>query len=229
MGVGAGGCATVTSDSLQRPWGPEKRGIVTVGFNQAIKTCFNKFATFEGRARRAEYWMFYLLLQIVGLGGYVILMAVGVLTGLFVGSQADPSAVGLLPFFIAFGLWLLVSLVLMIPFLAVSARRLHDMGQSGHWLWLTLAGLSIVPMIMAFFDSEWGPNRWGEDPKAAERALQQQHQYGYGQPQHGYAQQQYAQQQYAQQQYPAPQQAGQAAPHGDPFQQPPSPPQPPTP
>ena len=235
FGVTADGCATVDSDSLRRPRGPEKRGTVTVGIQEAVRTCFSKFATFEGRARRAEYWMFYLFLQIIGVIGYFILMVVGIVSGMFVSSQTDPSPAGMLPFVIVAILWFLAMLVLMIPFLAVSARRLHDMGQTGHWLWLTLAGLSIVPVIMAFFDSEWGPNRWGEDPKAAERAMQAHPPYGYAQQQYGHGQPQYGQpqQQYAQPQYPNPnpnpQQFGQGEPQADPFQQPPaSPPQPPT-
>ena len=206
-----------------------------MSFGAAVKTCFKKFGTFTGRARRAEFWLFYLFLQIVGLLGFMIAMVVGVTTGFFMSSQTEPSVAGLVPYFVVLGLWVLTMLVLTIPYLAVSARRLHDMGQTGHWLWLTLAGLSIVPVIMAFFDSEWGANRWGPDPKAGERAMYPPpQQYGQpAQPQFGqqpqYGQQsQYGQHQHAQPQYPDPQQYGQPTPQVDPFQQPPNPPQPPT-
>lgn len=202
-----------------------------MGFGAAVKKCFSDFATFEGRSRRAEYWMFYLFLQIVSFAGFIVVMIVGVFTGIFMGRQSEPSVEALIPYFIALGLLVIVGLVLTIPFLAVSARRLHDMGQSGHWLWLSLVGLSIVPVIMAFFDSEWGRNRWGDDPKAAERAMQ-------GYPQPGYAQQQYGQQQYGYTQpqygqpqqpgYTQPQQYGQPAAQVDPSQPSAHPPHPPT-
>ncbi len=52
--------------------------------------------------------------------------------------------------------------------LAVWVRRLHDAGYSGHFMWLALAGLSIVPLIMAIFDGNRHENQYGPDPKALE-------------------------------------------------------------
>lgn len=179
-----------------------------MGFMEAVKTCFSKFATFEGRARRAEFWMFYLFLQIIGVVGYVLIFVVAMVAGLsplLLGGASEEAmmtgfGLGMGLTVIVFGIYFLAMLVLTIPYLAVTARRLHDMGQSAHWLWLHLVGFGIVPVIMAFFDSEWGQNRWGPDPKAQERAMYAQaHPYGYGgQPQYGqqpgYGQQQYGQQ-----------------------------------
>lgn len=150
-----------------------------MGFKQAVKTCFSKFATFEGRARRSEFWFFYLFLQLVGIVGYLVLLVVFVIAGLtplFLSGTSEETAmaglgVGLIVALVVFGIFMIATLVLMIPYLAVSARRLHDMGQSAHWLWLHLIGFGIVPVIMAFFDSQWGPNQWGPDPKAHERAM----------------------------------------------------------
>lgn len=177
-----------------------------MGLVAAVKSCFGQFATFSGRARRAEYWMFYLFLNIVSLVGFGLVMLAGGFGAVVMASQPDPSPVALIPYFVVIGLWMLVSLVLMIPYLAVSARRLHDMGQSGHWLWLTLAGLAIVPVVMAFFDSQWGANRWGADPKAAERArYAPPQQYGYAAPaQYGQPAQHYGQPPVPPQQYPNP-------------------------
>lgn len=173
--------------------GTEDRGSA-VGFMEAVKTCFSKFATFEGRARRAEFWMFYLFLQIVAIVGYGVIIVVMLVGGLFFplllgtaseGAMATGFGVGLGLAFILLGIYLLAMLVLTIPYLAVTARRLHDMGQSAHWLWLHLVGFGIVPVVMAFFDSEWGPNGWGEDPKAHERSIYAQPYGSGGQPPYG--------------------------------------------
>ena len=52
--------------------------------------------------------------------------------------------------------------------LAVWVRRLHDGGYSGHLLWLSLIGLSIIPLIFAILEGNNGPNKYGPDPKAVE-------------------------------------------------------------
>lgn len=142
-----------------------------MGFIEAVKASFSQFATFEGRSRRAEFWWFYLFLTLVGVASYfVVIVAMLATIGLSVGSGADePDPVAFIIFGVIMLIWMLGMLVLYIPYLAVSARRLHDMGQTAHWLWLYLVGLGIVPVIMAFMDSERGPNQWGEDPKAGER------------------------------------------------------------
>src|SRR5690554_5484904 len=72
-----GACATVEPTVCDGPKRPGKRGSVTVGFIEAVKTCFSKFATFEGRARRAEYWMFYLFLNLVSFAGLLLSMLAG--------------------------------------------------------------------------------------------------------------------------------------------------------
>ena len=80
----------------------------------AVKTCLTKYADFTGRAARPEFWWFFLA-QIV----------VFFITG----------AVSDILYFIA-------ALGLLLPGLAVGARRLHDIGKSG---WLLLVGL--VPIL----------------------------------------------------------------------------------
>lgn len=141
-----------------------------MGFNAAVRSCFRQFATFTGRARRAEFWMFYLFLMLVQLlGGLVVVIVALVAIALPVIRGGAPSIAGVAIFSVIGVLWWGAVTALLIPFYAVSARRLHDMGQSGHWLWLNLAGLGMVPLIMAFLDSQYGPNQWGPDPKASER------------------------------------------------------------
>ncbi len=92
-----------------------------------------KYATFSGRAPRAEFWWFMLLLTVA----YVILTVtmVGSLASLGA-SSSDPNAMmGVAGMFGGAGILLLVVyLALLIPTLAVQVRRLHDTGRSGWWV-----------------------------------------------------------------------------------------------
>ncbi|WP_368040807.1 DUF805 domain-containing protein [Burkholderia lata] len=125
-----------------------------MNFSEAVRSALNKYATFEGRARRAEYWYFALLSCILSLGAQVIGAAgrnAGLITLLLLGAL------------------LLVSLALIIPSIAVSVRRLHDTGRSG---WFLL--LALIPIVGGILLLVWmcsrgteGPNRFGADPIAA--------------------------------------------------------------
>lgn len=118
------------------------------------------FADFEGRARRKEYWMFYLfsILAIVG-----IVVVFGVLS-----LVADVFAsVGTLAYF-AF------ALALFIPSLAVAVRRLHDTGRSGWWYliaFVPLGGFVIIYFLV--IEGDAGPNEYGADPKDPYRDAQE--------------------------------------------------------
>lgn len=70
------------------------------------------------------------------------------------------------------GLLFAYSLVIMVPGLAVTIRRLHDIGKSGWWYFIAFVPLvgGIVLFIFTLLDSEPYANQWGLDPKAAERA-----------------------------------------------------------
>nr|MDQ6897787.1 DUF805 domain-containing protein [Actinomycetota bacterium] len=81
-----------------------------MSFADAIKSCFSQYVGFAGRARRSEFWYFYLFTIIVSIGASVLQRAVsnsssGVITGI-------------------------VGLALILPSLAVGVRRLHDTGRS---------------------------------------------------------------------------------------------------
>lgn len=84
------------------------KGAPPRSFGEAIKVCFSKYATFSGRASRSEFWWFMLALATAG----------GVAS------------------FVSDVLYLIVLLGAMLPSWAVSARRLHDVNQSGWWLLL---------------------------------------------------------------------------------------------
>ena len=103
----------------------------SMDFGEAIKVCFNKFADFNGRARRSEFWWFQLFAYLVssitcGIGG----------------------------------------LVLLIPLLAVTSRRLHDTGHSGWWQLIQLVPFGVILIIIwGVQDSDPGPNEYGPNPK----------------------------------------------------------------
>ncbi|MEZ5554085.1 DUF805 domain-containing protein [Haliea sp.] len=111
----------------------------------------NKYAMFNGRARRKEYWFFVLfnILASIALG------IVDTITGTF----NDEMGVGLLG-----GIyWLAV----LIPAIAVAVRRLHDTGRTGWWLLLAFIPVigGLVLLIFMVFDSEPGDNQYGPNPK----------------------------------------------------------------
>ena len=104
----------------------------SMDFGEAIKVCFNKFANFEGRARRSEYWWFILFVNLVSL----------VTCGI-------------------------ASIVFLVPVIAVTARRLHDIGRSGWWQLISFVPLAgaILLLIWTVQDSDPGTNEYGPNPK----------------------------------------------------------------
>lgn len=188
-----------------------------MSFGQSIKHVFGNLATFQGRARRSEFWWFYLFIFLVSLP-LAMLAYVPILmwtfsvadtadgSGSLTQSQVDSLMAAV---FGTMALAFVLGAVTFCLMLSVWVRRLHDAGYSGHWLWFCLAGLSIVPLILAILEGQRGANQWGEDPKAVE----------HGQwPRLEQTSPQYAQRPYAQQPYG--QQYGQV-PAGGPTQAPP--------
>ena len=110
-----------------------------------------QYATFEGRARRKEYWYFVLFYVLV----YLVLAAVDGLTGTY---NAD-AGVGLLS-----GLYVLATFL---PSLAVTVRRLHDTDRSGWWVLINVVPIigGIVLLVFMCLDSQPGANRFGPNPK----------------------------------------------------------------
>ncbi|AFC26436.1 DUF805 domain-containing protein [Saprospira grandis] len=101
---------------------------------------WQKFATFSGRARRKEYWMFVIINAVI----QQVLSGVGIAimgeAGVFLGS--------------------IFALVTLVPTIAVAVRRMHDVGKSG---WFML--IPIYNFILAVSDSEHGENQYGRNPK----------------------------------------------------------------
>ena len=109
-----------------------------------------KYAEFDGRSRRKEYWMYTLFTLLI----YIVLTIVDV--SLF---KADFGGFGVLG-----GVY---SLATLIPGLAVTVRRLHDTNKSGWWIliaFLPLVG-ALVLLVFTVTEGDRGRNNFGDDPK----------------------------------------------------------------
>jgi len=117
-----------------------------------------KYAEFSGRSRRKEYWMFTLFTLLI----YCGLAIAGVLLASMV-SNSGNSATGMI--FLA-PLYLFM-LAMLIPSLAVCVRRLHDIGKSGWWYFISLVPFvgGLILLVFMCMDSEPGTNLYGPNPK----------------------------------------------------------------
>ena len=111
-----------------------------------------KYAVFTGRSRRSEYWFFMLFVCLIGVALFAAGMYVTKATG------GPPTlAEYLLDFF---------SLLIFLPSLVVSVRRLHDIGMNGWWVLLNLVPLGgLVLLVLLCQDSQPGDNNYGPNPK----------------------------------------------------------------
>jgi uncharacterized membrane protein YhaH (DUF805 family) len=112
---------------------------------QAIRSAFVRWCTFDGRAGGTEYWWFVLFGTIVfGLA-----------------SLFDYAAFGHRALS-----WVACTLVLLMPYVAVAVRRLHDTDRSGWWLLLVFVPLGNLVLLAWFcLPSTPGPNRFGPMPE----------------------------------------------------------------
>ena len=100
-------------------------------FSTSIKTCFSKYAVFSGKASRSEFWYFFLF-------GFIGSMVTLVIDSMILGFSID----GVGPINAIF------SIITFLPYLAVGARRLHDINRSGWWQLIALTGIGIVLLIV---------------------------------------------------------------------------------
>lgn len=125
-----------------------------MNFGQAIKSYFVKYAVFKGRARRSEFWFTVLFTVLVSAA--ISIVAPGHkewVMGVPVDQQSPLSQ-----------LWSLATLV---PSLAVTWRRLHDIGKSGNYFFYILIPIAGVIMLLIQLtkDSMPGENQFGEPVK----------------------------------------------------------------
>lgn len=145
-----------------------------------FEVLFRKYAVFSGRARRKEYWQFVLVNMIIG---FLLL---------WVDYEIGTNQYPIISWLFLFGFHGVYSLAVTVPSIAVTVRRLHDVGKSGWWLLVSNGALgftfssiywyedfgrflifglvalisSIVLFIFLCFDSQKGENQYGLNPKA---------------------------------------------------------------
>lgn len=127
-----------------------------------------RYATFTGRSRRKEYWRYGAML-VVGVFLAIFLDLMFMFSDIVVVRRGETTSIHYVPHRPFFLLTLFA--VTLVPTLAVNVRRLHDIGRSGWWLLLGLVPLVgwVVLVVYACLDGTTGANRFGPDPKAAER------------------------------------------------------------
>jgi uncharacterized membrane protein YhaH (DUF805 family) len=136
-----------------------------MNFEAAIRSCLNQYLGFTGRAARSEFWYFVLFNILMSIASSIVDWVLSAILGFgFVG--------------------FLVSLALLLPGIAVSIRRLHDIGKPGWWLLAMVPGLMLIFLapvlgglmvlggagLLLFFyvkPGTAGPNAYGPDPLAA--------------------------------------------------------------
>ncbi|TFY97331.1 DUF805 domain-containing protein [Ramlibacter rhizophilus] len=106
-----------------------------MNFTDAVKTCLRQYATFTGRASRPEFWWFMLFVLLLSMAASLI------------GPRVNA----------------LVTLLLLLPSIAVAARRLHDIDKSGWWQLVSLVPLVgwLVTLYWYVQPSQPSGNRFG--------------------------------------------------------------------
>jgi uncharacterized membrane protein YhaH (DUF805 family) len=111
-----------------------------------------KYAVFSGRARRSEYWYFVLFTCLIAFALAALGFAVAAAT------RGQPTLAQYLVDFFA--------VLIFLPSLAVSVRRLHDIGMSGWWVLMNLVPFGGLVLLYFFCqDSQSGTNQYGPNPK----------------------------------------------------------------
>ena len=119
-----------------------------MSFTEAVKSGFDHYAKFDGRASRPAFWWWVLFAFLVGL-------------------VADFIDVGIGTRVIS---WL-VSLALLLPGLSVSIRRLHDTNRTGWWVLLSLTVIGLIVLIVFWVEEgDAGENQYGPPPAPAPAA-----------------------------------------------------------
>jgi uncharacterized membrane protein YhaH (DUF805 family) len=108
-----------------------------MNFTDAVKTCFNKYADFKGRASRSEFWWFQLF--------YILAALIGMMINPVLGGIAY--------------------LAMLLPLLSVSIRRLHDKNKSGWFYLLVFVPLAGILLLVWFCQrGTVGDNVFGPEP-----------------------------------------------------------------
>ena len=146
-----------------------------MNFINSIKTCFKKYIDFNGRASRSEFWYFTLLL-VFGYFGLLLIVNYWNDSNLFY--ELSESLYNSINYLI-YGMFYGLPIICLIPFVSVTIRRIHDIGQSGFVILIFFVGffiafilkseliVRIVFIILGVFltQKSAGKNQFGPVPK----------------------------------------------------------------
>lgn len=135
-----------------------------MNFKDAVRTCVKeKYATFQGRASRSEFWWFNLFVWIVA-------FPLGIIGFAFIDfNTGEPSTLSIVFFILAGVFWL----AMFIPLISATVRRFHDRNLSGWWYLLIIAAsmipvvgwmASVAQIVICVMKGNDGDNRFGPDP-----------------------------------------------------------------
>ena len=160
--------------------------------------CLKQYADFSGRARRKEYWWFmvinFIISMVLVIGWLIPLIKLGynyAATGVEDIDEMEIMLTAMKSPFLY--IYMLYYLAIIIPSIAVTVRRLHDIGKSGYWAFLIYGGsflgsisqyslqttntlayiiialtcfvIIIISLVWMFTNSDYGPNQYGPNPK----------------------------------------------------------------
>ena len=118
-----------------------------MSFVDAIKSVFTQYVGFSGRARRSEFWYFYLFTILLSIVASIVQRAMTNSTNGIVTT--------------------IIGLAIILPYLAVAVRRLHDTSRSGWWLLIGLIPVvGTIVLIVFWVQDSHGDNQYGPSPKA---------------------------------------------------------------
>jgi uncharacterized membrane protein YhaH (DUF805 family) len=126
-----------------------------LSFPEAIKTCLRKYAVFEGRASRSEFWWFALAYYAFILLILPVLVVMG--RGSTLDQASSDNAVENVAAFVV-GLASYVGLVL--PIVSATVRRLHDTDRSGWWWFIIFIPFGVIVLIVLLASK--GDRVWNE-------------------------------------------------------------------
>ncbi len=136
-----------------------------------------RYADFEGRSRRKEFWMFFLFVMIVET--VLLFPIMGTIFAAAASGQSQNGELLATMFSGVGGIMFLIlaifGLAILIPNLAVQVRRLHDTDRSGWWILLGVVPIinyigMFVLLVFYCLDGTHGPNRFGADPKTNDQS-----------------------------------------------------------
>jgi uncharacterized membrane protein YhaH (DUF805 family) len=122
-----------------------------VSFADAIKVCLSKYVDFTGRARRSEFWWFFLFTVLVS----IVASILDAILGTGYGGSSSGGVINTI-----------ASLALLLPSIAVAIRRLHDTSRIGWWILIGLIPIvGWIILIVFYCQDSHGDNKYGPSPK----------------------------------------------------------------